>query len=160
MKFIKETVRLLKEHGRFAWVIWDLFLVVAVMALGFILEDEALACFCLFFAVLVCWEISDVSLFEERDKLKKDLADTQDKLILSEHEAERLAIDLDAARTAFKAGERRWKEQEARMKEQASETEPASVDVAPTEEPKPKPKRRPAPKRKPKQTENVNENKN
>lgn len=157
MKFFKETVRLLKEYGRFAWVVWDLSLMVTVMVLGFIVESGVLVGFSFFFPVLACWEISDVFLFEVRDILKKDLADTTDKLILSEHEAERLAIELDAVRAAFKAGERKWKEQAARMKEQADEPEPTTVETAPAEASKPRPKRRPAPKRKPKQTENVNE---
>lgn len=149
MKCIKETVRLLKKHGRFSWVIWHLALMVTVMTLGLIFKSGVLVTFSTIYPIMVFWDMSEVYLYAERDKLRESLADAQDKLCLAEHKAERLAVDLDAARDALRDGELRWRAQEARMKERSGEPEPATEETVAAEAPKPKPKRRPAPKRKP-----------
>ena len=163
MKCIKETVRLLKEYGRFAWVVWDLTLMISIMALGAIIENGVLVGFSFFFPVLACWEISDVYLFNERDNLEEELADTTDKLILSERKAESLKFELETVKEeletvkeAFKEGENRWGQAAKKTKETVNQTE----DTPSVTEQKPKPKR-PAFKRKPKpKTENPDENKN
>lgn len=150
MKCIKETVRLLKEQGRLVWVVWDLSLMIGVILASFIFEVGILAGFSFIFIVMVCWELSDVYLIKERNKLKQDLADTKDKLCLAEHEAANLRVELDIYKAAQKESEAMKPDPEA------TQTTNAEIMVAP----KPKPyKRRPAPKRKPK-TENPDENKN
>lgn len=163
MKCIKETVRLLKEQGRLVWVVWDLSLMVGVLLASFIFEVGILAGFSFTFIVMVCWELSDVYFIKERNKLEEELADTTDKLILSEREAESLKTELEAVKEeletvkeAFKEGEKRWGQAAQKAKETVNQTE----DTPSVTEQKPKPKR-PAFKRKPKpKTENPDENKN
>lgn len=149
MKCIKETVRLLKKHGRFSWVIWHLALMATVVALGLIFKSGVLVTFSTIYPIMVFWDMSEVYHYEERDRLKGSLADAQDKLCLAEHKAERLAVELDVVQTAFRVCERRREEQEARMKEQAGEAMPAAAETVASEAPKPERKRRPAPRRKP-----------
>lgn len=159
MTWIRKTGLLLNRHGMF---VCTCIMIVGLAASIFMLVNdpaETYILFSLLFALIIIWNVCDAEKLDLISKQKQEIADTTDKLILSEHEAERLAIELDAVRAAFKAGERRWGEQAARMKEQANEPEPTTVGTAPSEAPKPRPKRRPVPKRKPKQTENVNENK-
>lgn len=149
MKCIKETAQLLKKYGRFSWVIWHLALMVTVVTLGLIFKSGVLVTFSTIYPIMVFWDMSEVYLYAERDKLRESLADAQDKLCLAEHKAERLAVDLDAARDALRDGELRWRTQEARMKEQAGEAMPAAAETVASEAPKPERKRRPAPRRKP-----------
>lgn len=158
-EFFTTAICLLRKHKRFGGAIISLAGALICLALFVTLGRHEWIYGAIFLLTIATWEISDAFLLEKQSALQTELLNAKDKLCISEHEAERLKLELDAARAAFKAGERRWGEQAARMKEQADEPEPTTVETAPTEAPKPKPKRRPAPKRKPKQTEIKNENK-
>lgn len=153
------TTSLLRKHKRFGGAVISLVGAMACLVLFAILGRHEWIYGALILSTTTTWDISDVFLLEKQSITQTELLNMKDKLCLANHEVERLKLELDAARTAFKAGERRWGEQAARMKEQADEPEPTAVDIASVEAPKPKLKRRPASKRKPKQTETKNENK-
>lgn len=147
---VGSVVELLKKHNCFGSVIFELLFCICC-AVTFIVNDwDVYSLVIALGSFVISAKTIELAFAKERvEKVEETAADLTDKLIIKKHEAERLAIELDAAQEAFMDCKRRREEQEARMKEQAGEAIPAATDTAPSEAPKPKPKRRPAPKRKP-----------
>ena len=104
--------------------------------------------------VMAAWEISNVFLFERKAIVENELADTKDKLCLSEHKVERLTSELETTQAALLKVKKKM--DTARHKE-VDIAEEVSADEPSVKEPAPKPKRKPAPRgtRKPK-TKNEN----
>ena len=103
---------------------------------------------------MAAWEISDVLLFERKAIVENELADTKDKLCLSEHKVERLTSELETTQAALLKVKKQMdttRQKEVDIAEEVSAEESSDKEVAP------KPKRKPAPRgtRKPK-TKNEN----
>ena len=104
--------------------------------------------------VMAAWEISNVFLFERKAIVENELADTKDKLCLSEHKAERLTSELETTQAALLEAKRLKNTITQKAAPIAVETTTEGVSV---KEIAPKSKRKPAPRgtKKPK-TKNEN----
>lgn len=89
------TVALLKEYGRFSWVAWDLVLMAVLVLYGAVTHDMVAVFISLSLFIMVAWEISDVYLFQERDKFKKALVDKCDEAVLLKGENVRLKEEVE-----------------------------------------------------------------
>ena len=153
-EMIVTIITLLHKYKRF-WIV-NLALVAS---LGLAFASYLTDCFeliygSIFLLVMAAWEISDVFLFERKAIVENELADTKDKLCLSEHKVERLTSELETTQAALLKVKKQMdttRQKEVDIAEEGSAEESSDKGVAP------KPKRKPAPRgtRKPK-TKNEN----
>lgn len=101
MKWLVETFQLLKEQKRLLWVVWDLFLAVALLVVGIVTDNTPLAVFCTFFLLMVCWEMEEVRIVKELNECKAKLSDAEDDLCLKRHEIKRLEMELGTMQAAL-----------------------------------------------------------
>ncbi|MBO5080381.1 MAG: hypothetical protein J6B82_05815 [Bacteroidaceae bacterium] len=153
-EMIVTIITLLHKYNRF-WIVN----LVLVASLGLAFASYLPDCFeliysSIFLLVMAAWEISDVFLFERKAIVENELADTKDKLCLSEHKVERLTSELETTQAALLKVKKQMnttRQKEVDIAEEVSAEESSDKEVAP------KPKRKPAPRgtRKPK-TKNEN----
>ena len=148
-EMIVTIITLLHKYKRF----WTVNMVL-VASLGLAFASYLPGCFDLiyvsiFLLVMAAWEISDVLLFERKAIVENELADTKDKLCLSEHEVERLTSELETAQAALLKVK---KQMDTTPQKAEAIAEEVSADEPSVKESAPKPKRKPAPRgtRKPK----------
>ena len=153
-EMIVTIITLLHKYKRFWTVNLEL-----VASLGLVSASYLLDCFDLTYGsicllVMVTWEISDVLLFERKAIVENELADTKDKLCLSEHKVEHLTSELETTQAALL---RVKKQMDTTRQKEVNIAEDVSADESSDKEVAPKPKRKPAPRgtRKPK-TKNEN----
>ena len=87
---MKEIVRLLKKHRRMGWVSVDLFWVLVFSVSAIVSCDWFYIVFALSTIVMVCWECSDVCLFEKLEQKDADIKECKKRI-------EDLKGDLDIA---------------------------------------------------------------
>lgn len=162
MKDFKTLVALLKKHGYFTLTLVNLVISLFFVGMCFASFTCVNVMSALMFAILLCWNISEVCMKEEISVLKEALANANDNFVLADHEVERLRLELEAVQselakqvTHVQTGLAQT-EEEPKGRTASIDTAEANADILPTSKPKPRPKRRPAPKRKPKQTEHEN----
>lgn len=153
-EFLTCTIGLLRKYKRL-WVVNTAFVAIFFIGILSILfaQSELIVC-CFFLLIMISWEMSDVFLFEKQSVLQAELADAQDRLIVKEHEVERLTLELETTQAALLKVKKQMnaaRQKEVDIAEEVSAEESSDKEVAP------KPKRKPAPRgtRKPK-TKNEN----
>ena len=95
MKRLQYTLSLLKQYDRFSSVVWTLFLMVAVIVYGIIINDLRTIFFGGLPLLLIWWDISDVYQYAERDSLKKQLFGREDDIIVLKGKNRLLQEELD-----------------------------------------------------------------
>ena len=82
MRWVNDTVTLLRKYSRLSWVVWDLISMIALIVLGLCANYMPVAVFSIFYLTMVAWEVSDVYLYRDRDSYRDQLADKNDEVVL------------------------------------------------------------------------------